>query len=542
MAGPKVVIDIEGDADGALAATEQTRSKIKELTATVEAMGRTMNASSKTAVAAWRSEAAEAQQALTMLRATKDEHARLQRVVQGVETNISAAGQKFASATRQMAFGFESVARSGNLAGEGMKSLIATGSEMALMFGTAGPIVGAVGVAGLAIYNIFDRLDKRAAESAKRIRDEFEKMLGTTSRVSIAESLNQHAKDLIAAASLLEDLKATAAETPAFRVDAKIGSVANEERLRLDRQIEATQDRIRSIKTDIALLNERDLVLARSEGEERVRNLSLANQLKTAEEGIAAAARRQLDFARENAQIREKLNKELFGTDAIGRASEGVAPARLPDTLKAGGSVSGPGAIAFPSPDLSGVEGLALGIEGITSELIKIPSVAQTAFGSIKGAADAAFDALVMGGGDAIKSLKKAFGEPIVAHLKSEFALNMVLAASSAAQLNFPKAAGHLKAAGMAMAGAAVVARLTGVSGGGGAGSGGGGGGGSASVNQRSDGSGLGASLGAGQRELRVQFEPLIIVVKDQDGRQISRIQQKLQRLRDLEQPIRTVL
>ena len=537
MAGPQVILQILGDPDGALEASEQVKAKIKEITSTVEAMGRNMNAHSKKAVEAWRAEAREAELALRFLNATSSEHEKLSRIVTGVESNVTVAGQKFAMATRQMSYGFEAVARTGKLAGEAGRQLISTGAEMALMFGGAGPIVGAIGIAGLAIFSLFDRIDKRAEESAKKLRDEFDKMLGTTSRVTLAESLTGKASELIATERLLADLRAQLGTTPATRIvqsGADVRSVPNEDRLRIERQITEAQGQQFRIEAEMAVLQQRDLVLAQQEGEQRVRDLEITRQQREQEERIADARRRQLEFVRETAQLRERLQKELFGTDVVGRAREGAAPTRLADTFKIAGPLKGVDMPEFPMPDISPIQLYAGEVARIGDEMIKLPSIAQTAFGAIAGLAGGAFDALVMGGDASIRNLKKLFGEPIVAHLRSKAIEEFVLGSTELVRLNLPKAGGHFRNAALATAGAGLVGRIAGVGapGGGFAGGGGGGAGGF---------TGVGAQLGATRSEQIVKME-ILVVQQTPDGRTIARHTQHVQRLKDLDQPLRVVL
>jgi hypothetical protein len=294
------------------------------------------------------------------------------------------------------------------------------------------------------------------------------------------------------------------------------------------------------IEVEMDVLRERDLVLAQREGEQRVRDLSIAKQQKDIEDAKTKAKQRQLELERENAQIREKLLKELFGTDAIGRAKEGPDVRVLRSALLgAGDPLQGVGKVAFPGSDVaSPVERVRLEVTGLLSELVKVPSIAQTAFGVLAGVAGSAFDALVIGGDASIKNLKKLFGEPIVAHLRAKAIEEFVLGSTELVRLNLPKAGGHFRNAALATAGAGLVARIAGVGApGGGVGSGGGGG---TSVNQRSDGTGLGAQLGAGQTQL-VRME-IVVMQQTPDGRTVARTTQHIQRLRDLDQPLRVVL
>jgi hypothetical protein len=79
-----------------------------------------------------------------------------------------AATNKVAGGARQASFALETMARTGQTAGEPMRQLLTIGGEMAFMFGPAGAIAGAIAVLGLTITTLFSR----ARDDAKKAQDD----------------------------------------------------------------------------------------------------------------------------------------------------------------------------------------------------------------------------------------------------------------------------------------------------------------------------------------------------------------------------------
>jgi hypothetical protein len=141
---------------------------IAEINSLVKKMGENINTSSGIAVKAFRAEAEEADRLLRSLGASDKQLGDLAKTTQRVNSAVDAHLSKIGGAARMMASGFEGMARTGKVAGEATKAVISSGAEMALMFGGAGPIVGAVGIAGLAIYSMFERTRKEMEETKKK--------------------------------------------------------------------------------------------------------------------------------------------------------------------------------------------------------------------------------------------------------------------------------------------------------------------------------------------------------------------------------------
>jgi hypothetical protein len=83
-------------------------------------------------------------------------------------TAATQTGQKFSSAARNIASATENMARLGRVTGESAKQVIAQASNIAFAFGPTGAIVGAVGIATLAIVQLFRRTSEEA-ERTKRV-------------------------------------------------------------------------------------------------------------------------------------------------------------------------------------------------------------------------------------------------------------------------------------------------------------------------------------------------------------------------------------
>jgi hypothetical protein len=555
MSGPKVVIDILGDEDDALAALEKTRGKIKEITSTVEAMGRGMNAHSRMAVDAFRSEAKEAERALTVLRATNDEHAKLKRAIAGVETGIAAAGQKYAMATRQMAFGLESVARSGNLAGEGLKMILVQGSEMALMFGGAGPIVGAVAITGLAIYNIFDRTRKEIEATRKKAQEELTRLLKSSS----LDVVQQATVDAFAKVGELESklAAARASEQGALAGVSAVGAGpgAPAGLIQATGDVTRLTDELSNARAAHNKLLERGRAIVSDIVEREQFGLRLAGEREARERAIT-------ELAKTRAAILGDLTKLVGESQATGITAPRVTGGQASLKLASAGQIAAIGADAmakagdpFSQMTISAVDAssrltlVSNALGGINSALTdmgaeaeaqfgKLSTVGEVAYASLWEASNQGIQSLIRGHESTAKVLKRAAAEPIVAKLKMKGVEYGKEAVGAFAQLNIPQGIALAAAAAGAFLGAAKVAQIGGVGGGGeSAGSGGG------APSPRSGGAGLGAELGGGGRasaDQVMRFE-IVFINQTPDGREVARITKQIQRNKDLRQPIRVV-
>ena len=81
-------------------------------------------------------------------------------------------GQRYSLAAVQIASAAENMARAGKVGGEGLKQIIVQGSNMAFMFGAQGAVVGAIGIASLAIIEVFRKTEdetRRVVEEVRRL-------------------------------------------------------------------------------------------------------------------------------------------------------------------------------------------------------------------------------------------------------------------------------------------------------------------------------------------------------------------------------------
>lgn len=143
--------------------------------------------------------------------------------------------------------------------------------------------------------------------------------------------------------------------------------------------------------------------------------------------------------------------------------------------------------------------------------------------------------ALVAHHKDMGREILRALLEPEVKHLEALGAKNFVIGSADAALGNYKGAAEHFAAGALYMAGATAVAAIGGTGGGGsGGGTGGGGGAGNSSA------AGMGAR-GNGQSDQIIKLE-IVTVTRDQTGREVAKTTQMIQRLNDLNQPIRVTM
>ena len=177
-----VVLKISGD-------NKEAQRVIAETIRTVEKMGGSINTQSAAAVKAFRAEADAARELLRQVGASERQFESLARTTQRVETAAASHMLRIGGAARTMATGLDNIARSGNLAGEGMRTVMSAGSELAFMFGPAGAIVGAVAITGGAIYNLFERTRKEMEATRKKFEDEIAGMVRAANQLGMITKL-----------------------------------------------------------------------------------------------------------------------------------------------------------------------------------------------------------------------------------------------------------------------------------------------------------------------------------------------------------------
>lgn len=536
---PKVEIPITAD-------NAQAQRQINETIAALDAMGRSMNAQSLTAQRAFRSEAESARQLLVQLQANERQARKLDAAIAAGDARINAMATRTGVATRTMAMGFESVARSGNLAGEGLKQIIASGAEIGFMFGPTGAVVGALGIATMGIVSMFRRAREEMEETKRKAEEVFRQMV--------------NAGDLAALTKRAQEIQFG---TVSERMDSPDGVAGLEAMRRRERELVESIENPRNSAAAIGLARRkaeleelRKEIKPLQEEYDRVRAF-LLNPLTdnppfqrpaivSSAAGPGAGAK---DAAREAQRIADRVRDQEEKLRKIGPGSVPIVEigARA-DTSVVQANVAQPVVDAAQSA-AAAIDPVRAAVRGIEAALIdmgdraaeqfgRFHSVGETAMASLNHAAQMGTEALITGHEKVSKVLKRAAAEPIVAHLKMLGIDQGKKAVAAAADLNFPKAAQHLAAAAGAILGARKVAQLGGIGGGGGEGGGGSAGG--------SSGGGAGSQLGASSTLGAGRNEPLkmeiVFVQKTQDGKETARQRQFIQRANDRNQPIRVAL
>ena len=272
-------------------------------------------------------------------------------------TAADATASKQATAARAIAMTTETIARQGQVSGEAAKQLIAQGANAAFMFGPQGAIVGAIGIATLAIVTMFARARREAEETARAARDEFRKLAdmdlaGVSRQVQALDTGDYELRQGLAgrssvitrdeAVKIFQDDRARAGaeglREERARLAAQLGGLgsnivipASEQnasqraasalRRQLEAEIRAIDDAIRQVEPRLrlakALMSQRE-----TEVGERA-----ANELSTARE--AARQRR----------ARERKDEEQKFADGLSRqslAAQEAVYARFQATLKSG--------------------------------------------------------------------------------------------------------------------------------------------------------------------------------------------------------------
>lgn len=159
-------INKAGDRE-ALQALDALTRKGREVVETVS--GQTGRAMGDVAVA-YQSGSASIKRALEDI---SDGHKKVVREMQAQERQAGTLATRQASHALAGARSMEALARATSVTGDALNGVIAQGSQLALGFGTAGPIVGAIGIATLAIVEMFQRASREAKKTVDDIAQEF---------------------------------------------------------------------------------------------------------------------------------------------------------------------------------------------------------------------------------------------------------------------------------------------------------------------------------------------------------------------------------
>lgn len=98
------------------------------------------------------------------------------RAGDAVSAGINQVQQRTAIATRQIAGNVAQITAMGVASAESLKGIVSQGANIAFMFGTGGAIAGAIGVTGLAIFNLFSRTREQIEETARTAAIELKKL------------------------------------------------------------------------------------------------------------------------------------------------------------------------------------------------------------------------------------------------------------------------------------------------------------------------------------------------------------------------------
>lgn len=417
------------------------QKKIGEALNLVDKMGSSINTKSATAVRAYRAEADAAAQLLKQLNASDGQHAALARSVQRVEKEVSLFQSRMAGGARQLASGLDQMARSGQTAGEGLKSVISSGAEMAFVFGAGGPIVGAIGIAGLAIFSLFDRARKEMEATRKKAEAEIAQLrkAGVGAQVERQQELYSGAGGIQSTESRIgtirEELKGTAV-TPGMDT----------------REVERRNERNFALTAELLELEKKLVVMKREHAEvAKMVEKSVAKTVELEATGarLAEEERRKREaeaFAREKGEWKNRpMDGEPFDMRAQERheaaTRENAARETKPlDALRRSGmpdmaQINKDAGVWRPE-DSAGIERAKLEIESLGKA---IEDVKDAGLGGLKKGAADAFEAMTTGAGGAGAALKGALFGAIgdAARAKGKYYLTYGLA-SIASQFATP--------------------------------------------------------------------------------------------------------
>ena len=157
-------------------------------------------------------------------------------------------GQRYANAGLQISSALEGMARAGKAGGEQLKQVVTQGSAMATMFGPQGAVVGAIGIASLAIVEMFARARREAEVAMRDLRAQLREIRQITSledaeRRRLALALG----DRSLTTADVADARTTQGDAAAQKLDAQRRGVVE-----LRRSIAETEAAIRKLGTTVA--------------------------------------------------------------------------------------------------------------------------------------------------------------------------------------------------------------------------------------------------------------------------------------------------
>jgi hypothetical protein len=591
MSEKNVVVRITAD-------STQLRQEMDRDIQALRAFANTANETNGTAVAAVRENIALQREHQLALKATTEQMQQLEAVSQQFESRVEAAGTRQAISVNAMSRGFAILSTSASTSVRSIDQVANAVGQLAFGFGETGYLVGAVTMTGIAIFRIFDELEKKIAEVNQK---------------SIETVL--HAKDAAtikgAGATLVGDVRETQRELA--EAQAKLNGLygvdladQKEKVAELEKQLKAEQAVAQQVKEKITNLQvasaseERDRLILTQAAEVRARialltkqyladlqagnnfaatDLSMLRDAQAAYAQIADNARvlnaeHKAEFGQQTATFNLELQREVAAQKlaewrATALAAEKAMTAELEKQLKLVGqsAVGAMGSTFTGHTDITGtfqtgkdpatslgekdlnplstmkpeqlaqLKALGEAYKATAKEAQLLGTAAQVAGQIVTAALTQSLLAIFNGHFDT-KKLKKQLLEPMVAQLLgtaiTEAALGVAAAAGIATAGEAPK---HFAAAENAAMGAAAVGALAGIAS---IGAGGGRGGSSASASSGQVAAQSNATLGPANNQ------PLLIdlILRQQapDGRMISSIRQQIQRSIDKQSPIRVTL
>jgi hypothetical protein len=504
--------------------------QIQRLIKTVEEMGKTVVATSATGQRAFKAEADEVTRLVRELGASEKQLNRLTAARTGFSARVQSESMAAAGAARDMANahgsaatsvvkGLASIAAEAKVTSGGLKDILSGVGNLAFAFGPTGAFVSAIAIGASAVVGFFTA----AREEMAKTQREFTVRVADMQQAGNASGLRDEAKKIF---DELQPLQARLA----LAQDKNFGGLTVGEGLRARRvlpgQIEALQGRFNAARD--AALNPGAPDIARSGlvGVTVTANApgrrSSGGGGRAAQGGTASAVEAQ-----------DGMANMVTGTTALAdamRAANEAFTAQHSDGLFSM-------IAADTSKPITAMQILRAEIAETTSALTTMGSTARF---SLEQGLGAGLDALITGQGNAIRNLKRAAAEPIVAQLR----MNAIESFSNAAKFAMSPATWGLVPVALASGakntvGAMAVARIGGISGGGGEGAGGGAGGGDSSFGRNAGLPGDGLSSARNDRPIRIE---MIVISQSADGRELARTRQMIQRLDDRNQPIRVTL
>ncbi|MBI2407496.1 MAG: hypothetical protein HYV19_04255 [Gemmatimonadetes bacterium] len=112
----------------------------------------------------------------TVQRATEGLGVAQQNATRGLVASVTGVSQRYAQASLHIAAATETMARMGRVSGEAGRQVIAQVSNIAFAFGPTGALVGAVGIATMAIIGLFDRTKREAKAAAEAALSAFNRI------------------------------------------------------------------------------------------------------------------------------------------------------------------------------------------------------------------------------------------------------------------------------------------------------------------------------------------------------------------------------